>query len=67
MHNSTTKKLIISINELIFVLGGYGMLISWWVTLPTTMTFSAYIMTACVLFGIVYGGTMHLYSTMKRK
>jgi hypothetical protein len=65
------KKIIAKINELIFMIGGYVMLIGWWFTLPTTIAIGAYIMTVCVVFGAVFGVVLpelaNLYSFIKGK
>jgi hypothetical protein len=60
-------KLLSKINEFIFMLGGYLMLSGWWLTLPTTITIGAYIMTACFLLGVIYGIFVTLYNLAKNK
>ena len=61
------KKLIMKINELIFMIGGYVMLIGYWFTLSNTVAIGAYIMTVCVLLGVIYAVIVTLYSFIKGK
>jgi hypothetical protein len=61
------KKLIGKINELIFMIGGYVMLIGWWFALSNTIAIGAYIMSACVLFGVIASILVNLYSFIKGK
>jgi hypothetical protein len=61
------KKIIAKINELIFIIGGYVMIIGWWLTLPTTTAIGAYIMTACFVLGVVGSILANLYSFIKGK
>jgi hypothetical protein len=61
------SKIIIKINELIFMIGGYVMLIGWWFTLPTTIAIGAYIMSACFIFGVAASMLITLYSFIKGK
>jgi uncharacterized membrane protein len=61
------KKLIMKINELIFMIGGYVMLIGWWFALSNTIAIGAYIMSACVLFGVIASILVNLYSFIKGK
>jgi|TARA_R110000851_G_scaffold235027_1_gene387563 hypothetical protein len=65
------KKLIVNINQFFFIIGGYVMIVGWWFTLPTTIAIGAYIMSACVIFGVVVGVVLpilaNLYSFIKGK
>jgi hypothetical protein len=61
------QELIMKINELIFMIGGYVMLIGWWFTLPTTIAIGAYIMSACFIFGVAASMLITLYSFIKGK
>jgi hypothetical protein len=61
------SKIIIKINELIFMIGGYVMLVGWWFTLPNTIAIGAYIMSACVILGVAAAILIPLYSFIKGK
>ena len=67
MLDPLIKKLIMKINEFIFMIGGYVMLIGWWFTLSNTIAIGAYIMTVCVLLGVIYAVIVTLYSFIKGK
>jgi hypothetical protein len=60
-------KLIVKINDHIFIIGGYVTLIGWWFTLSNTITVGAYIMSACVLFGVIASILVSLYFFIKGK
>tara|TARA_B110000238_G_C15794495_1_gene297420 strand:+ start:323 stop:523 length:201 start_codon:yes stop_codon:yes gene_type:complete len=59
--------IITNINDFFFMIGGYVMLIGWWFTLPTTIAIGAYIMSACVVFGVAASMLIPLYSFIKGK
>jgi hypothetical protein len=61
------SKIIIKINELIFMIVGYVMLVGWWFTLPNTIAIGAYIMSACVILGVAAAILIPLYSFIKGK
>jgi hypothetical protein len=61
------SKIIIKINELMFMIGGYVMLVGWWFTLPNTIAIGAYIMSACVILGVAAAILIPLYSFIKGK
>ena len=67
MSDPLIKKLMMKINELIFMIGGYVMLIGYWFTLSNTTAIGAYIMTVCFLLGVIYGVIVTLYSLIKGK
>jgi hypothetical protein len=61
------SKIIININQFLFIIGGYVMLVGWWFTLPTTIAIGAYIMSACVILGVAAAMLIPLYSFIKGK
>jgi hypothetical protein len=61
------SKIIININQFLFMIGGYVMLVGWWFTLPTTIAIGAYIMSACVILGVAAAMLIPLYSFIKGK
>jgi hypothetical protein len=49
------------VNEFIFIVGGYVMLIGWWADLSILISIGAVVMSGCFVFGLVGLTVVFLY------